>query len=238
MNRRSHLSPLLLATTLLGWPGSDTLAQVETVSIRADFSQGWAERWEEVRLAARSNRIIVVEDGGASVLKVVSERSASALWHPIDVAPGDGARVSWAWKVERPLMKNEREREKRGDDYAARLFVIFNAEPFSREARAVCYVWSSSEPAGSVYRNPYFPNVVTIVVRSGTERIGRWVREERDFLQDYRDAFGEDPAAVTAVAVMVDTDNTKGSAQSWFDSIELQMQDPNVDGGPQPANRR
>ncbi len=230
MNRPAHLSLLLLATALLGWPNSDTLAQDRTVSIRVDFSKGWAGRWEQVRLAARSNQFTVVEDGGSSLLKVVSERSASALWHPIDIAPGDGARVSWAWKVERPLMRNEREREKRGDDYAARLFVIFEAEPFSREAHAVCYVWSSTEPAGSVYRNPYFANVATVVVRSGADRIGRWVREERDFVQDYRDAFGEDPATVTAVAVMVDTDNTNGSAQSWFDSIELQMQDPSADG--------
>lgn len=48
------------------------------------------------------------------------------------------------------------------------------------------------------------------------------MREERDFMRDYRDAIGEDPVAVTAVAVMVDTDNTRSSALSWFDSIELQ----------------
>ena len=54
------------------------------------------------------------------------------------------------------------------------------------------------------------------------EHIGQWLREERDFMKDYRDAFGEDPLAVTAVAVMVDTDNIRGTALSWFDSIEVE----------------
>jgi hypothetical protein len=230
MDRHRHLSALLLATTFLGCPGPDAVAQDRAFTIHADFSEGWAQRWEHVHLAASSNHFSVVEEAGASVLKAVSERSASALWHPINIAPGAGDRVSWSWKVERPLARNEREREKRGDDYAARLFVIFNAEPFSRQARAVCYVWSSTEPTSSVYRNPYFSNVTTIVVQSGTERIGQWVREERDFVKDYRAAFGEEPVTVTAVAVMVDTDNTRDSALSWFDFIEIETRAPEAGG--------
>ena len=221
MNSHSLLASLL-AAALIGSPSSDAAAQDRLMTIAADFSEGWAQRWEEVRLAPRANRFSVVDEAGASVLKAVSENSASALWHSIDTQPRDGDRISWRWKVDRPLLENEHEREKRGDDYAARLFVIFNAAPFSRRARAVCYVWSSTEPTSSVYRNPYFPNVTTVVVQSGAGRIGQWVREERDFLKDYRDAFGEDPVTVTAVAVMVDTDNTSGNALSWFDSIEVQ----------------
>lgn len=118
-------------------------------------------------------------------------------------------------------MGNRREREKPGDDYAARFFVIFDGEPFSRSARAICYVWAASEPVVSRYRNPYFSNVVTIVLRSGDELTGEWVREERDFMADYREAFGELPSSVTAVAVMADTDDTGGHATSWFTDIRF-----------------
>ncbi|MGD8697868.1 MAG: DUF3047 domain-containing protein [Gemmatimonadales bacterium] len=221
MNRYSHLPALILAASLLGWHSADAAAQDRMVTIRADYSEDWAQHWEDVRLASRVNRFTVVDEAGTSVLKAFSENSASALWHEIGIAPGDGDRVSWRWKVERPLVNKAREREKRGDDYAARLFVIFNAEPFSRQARAICYVWSSTEPVGAAYPNPYFSNVGTVVVQHGNERIGQWIREEREFVQDYREAFGEDPETVTAVAVMVDTDNTGGSALSWFDSIEI-----------------
>ncbi len=183
------------------------------------------ERWVETRLDARLNRFNVVEDEGRRVLQVESDNSASALWHPFDLEPSAGRRVAWLWRLEATLTGNRREREKRGDDYAARFFVIFDGEPFSRSARAICYVWPASESVGSRYRNPYFPNVLTIVLRSGDELAGEWVREERDFMADYREAFQESPRSVTAVAVMADTDDTGGRATSWFGDISLERRD-------------
>ncbi len=194
----------------------------------AGFGDDWSERWQEAQLASRSNRFTVVEDDGGPVLRAESERSASALWYRLEIPPADGSAVSWRWKVEAIPSSDSDEREKRGDDYAARFFVIFDAEPFSREARAVCYVWAASEPVGSTYRNPYFSDVVTVVLQSGDARAGEWVLEERDFVSDYREAFGESPESVSAVAVMVDTDNTRTAATAWFGDIRVWM------GGTQP----
>ncbi|MGD8868729.1 MAG: DUF3047 domain-containing protein [Gemmatimonadales bacterium] len=225
MDAPHHLALPLLAILAIGRPGPEVAAQHRDVTIVADFSERWSERWEEVRLASRTNDFAVGVEDGIEALRASSDGSASALWHPVDISPRHGERVTWRWKVETPLPGNEREREKRGDDYAARLFVIFDAEPFSRQARAVCYVWASHEPEGSVYPNPYFANVTTIVVQSGADHVGEWVREERDFVSDYRDAFGEDPETVTAVAVMVDTDDTASRAVAWFDAIEMRIPD-------------
>ncbi len=133
--------------------------------------------------------------------------------------------MAWRWRLEATLTGNRSEREKRGDDFAARFFVIFDGQPFSRSARAICYVWAASEPVGSRYRNPYFSNVLTIVLRSGDELAGEWVSEERDFMADYREAFGELPSSVTAVAVMADTDDTGRRATSWFADIRLVSRD-------------
>lgn len=210
---------------LLGRPslGDDPLwAQHPPRALRVDFGEGWADRWIEVRLASRSNRFFTVEVDGEPVLKVESTRSASAVWHRVAPASGDGHVLSWRWKVDGSLTGNRREREKRGDDYAARFFVIFDGEPFTRRARALCYVWAASEQVGSVYRNPYFPDVVTVVLQSGDARSGAWVMEERDVIRDYREAFGEPPDVLVAVAVMVDTDNTGSSATAWFDAITLE----------------
>jgi hypothetical protein len=190
--------------------------------VHADFDDGWAARWMEVELAGRANRFNAVREGDNAVLMAVSERAASALWHSVDLHPGAQGMVTWRWKVDGALNGNDREREKKGDDYAARFFVIFNAEPFSREARAICYVWASSEPPGATFRNPYFDNVQTIVLRSGDEHAGRWLTEERDFVSDYLEAFGEQPLVVSAVAVMVDTDDTGGRATAWFDEITIE----------------
>jgi hypothetical protein len=211
-----HIALLIV----LSFVGAEPL-HAQPQPLRADFSDR-ARLWQNVRLADRANRFTVVEDAGRTVLSAESDRSASALWFELGVPPGVLSRVRWRWRVESSIPGNRREREKKGDDYAARFFVIFEDEPFSREARALCYVWAASEPVGSSYTNPYFENVTTIVLQSGDERAGTWVAEERDFIADYRTAFGESPELLTAVAVMVDTDNTRSSARAWFDDITIE----------------
>ncbi len=74
---------------------------------------------------------------------------------------------------------------------------------------------------GAVYRSPYARGVATIVVESGDQRANEWVAEGRDFVADYRNAFGGTPKTITAVAIMVDTDNTGLSATTWFEGIDL-----------------
>jgi hypothetical protein len=130
-------------------------------------------------------------------------------------------QVSWRWRVEASLSQNEHEREKRGDDYAARLFVVFDSDRFGPHTQALCYVWAAREAVGAVYRSPYAGGVATIVVESGDRRAKQWVAEERDFVADYRNAFGITPTTVTAVGFMVDTDNTGLSVTTWFDGIVL-----------------
>ncbi len=82
-------------------------------------------------------------------------------------------------------------------------------------------MWAANEPVGSTFPNPYISNVTTIVLQSGDDRAGRWMREERDFMADYFAAFGEAPRRVTAVAVMADTDDTNGRATAGFADIKL-----------------
>ncbi len=228
-----HRLALAVGLSLLwGQPAGPLCAQ----AVRLGFGPGWADRWTEVKLARRANRTLAVEEDGVAALRMESAGSASALWHRAGGAAA-AALVSWRWKVEGVLTGNGREREKPGDDYAARFFVIFGGEPFAPGTRAICYVWAATERVGSVYRNPYFADVATVVLRSGDAESGRWVVERRNVIRDYRDAFGEAPSALVAVAVMVDTDNTGRRATAWFADIALE---PSPSGGSSgdPGSRR
>lgn len=197
-------------------PQSDRLI----VRLLGDFEPGWADDWMVEELDARATRYRAAEEGGNVVLRAESNNSASAFYRRLLVSASAGT-VSWRWKVERSLAGNTEEREQRGDDYAARLFVIFGPELFGRNTKALCYVWAGNEAIDSLYESPYTDGVATIVVRSGNERAGTWTDESRDFAQDYRRAFGEEPPNVRAVAVMVDTDDTSSQATAWFDDIVL-----------------
>ncbi len=186
-----------------------------------DFQQGLTQHWVERRLAGASTRYEVVQEGRNAVLVGRSDRSASILWRDVDLVPAEAGTISWRWKVENAASQNRREREKSGDDYVARLFVVFDADEFGPSTEAICYVWAANEPVGAIYRNPYFDRVGTIVVESGSQRVGEWVAEERDLIADYWRIFGKPPETVTAVAIMVDTDDTGSKATAWFDDISL-----------------
>jgi hypothetical protein len=176
--------------------------------------------WREKRLDPTPTRYIEVEEDGSQVLLAASVASASALWVPMEVMLSETMELSWRWKVTRGL-SNAREREKLADDYAARVLVSFDPDPFSKDSRAICYVWASEEPVGSVYTSPYSTNVVTIVLRNNKDGIGNWSPEKRDIIEDFRREFGSSPQALHAVAVMVDTDNTGSRATAWFSDFAL-----------------
>ncbi len=186
-----------------------------------DFQDNWRHHWNERKLDNRSTRYEVVIEDGERVLRASSDRSASALFHALEVRVTGTGRISWRWKVEGTLPNNQREREKAGDDYAARLFVIFGEATLGPETEAICYVWAANEPVGSVYENPYISTVATVVVETGNEHAGEWVAEERDFVEDFRSIFGKEPGVLSAVAIMVDTDDTGMSTTTYFDEIRI-----------------
>ena len=185
-----------------------------------DLDSGWDETWRREQLGGAETLYDAVEEDGGRVLRARSDDAATALFRALD-RPRRAAGISWRWKVERSLRGNADERERRGDDYAARLFVIFGATTLGRNTRALCYVWAGELPIGTTFRSPYVSQVQTVVLQSGDGRAGTWVTEQRNLAADYRAAFGEEPPPVGAVALMVDTDDTGARAVAWYDEIVL-----------------
>lgn len=216
------LNILLLLVHFSLWGATTQLHSQQSPQVFSeDFQQGLSQHWEERRLARASTRYEIVQEGRNAVLVGRSDRSASMLWWDLDLVPAELGTVSWRWKVESTGSQNRRERDKSGDDYVARLFVVFDPGEFGPSTAAICYVWAANEPVGAIYPNPYFNRVGTIVVESGSQHIGEWVAEERDLIADHWRVFGKPPEAVTAVAIMVDTDDTGSKATAWFDDISI-----------------
>jgi hypothetical protein len=58
-----------------------------------------------------------------------------------------------------------------------------------------------------------------VVVESGPQNLGLWVKESRNIYEDYKNAFGEEPPMINGVAIMSDTDNTKEQATAYYGDI-------------------
>lgn len=187
----------------------------------ADFSTGWNNDWEVKLLQRRPNHFAVANEKGNKVLKVYSSSSASGIFRKWEVDPLRSGTISWKWKVSTSLDRNKQERTKKGDDYAARVFILFEPHFFSWRTPNVCYVWAGSEPIGSTFKNPHTSSVCTIVLQSGNEKSLQWITEERDIVADYIGCFGRNPRKLSAVAIMADTDDTRSRTTAWFDDLKI-----------------
>jgi hypothetical protein len=186
----------------------------------------------------------LVKDGDEVVVKAVSQASASGLIREIKIDPREFPILQWRWKVGNVLKKGD-VRRKEGDDYPARIYVTFEYDPqklsFLDRTKyglvkafygqypplaALNYIWESQAPKGTLVPNPFTERAMMIVVESGTEKLNQWITEERDILEDYRKAFGEDPPMINGVAIMTDTDNTGESAVAYYGDIIFKKKGP------------
>ena len=180
----------------------------------------------------------LIKDGDAVVVKAVSDASASGLTKAINIDPKEYPIVRWRWKVENVLKHSDVTR-KDGDDYPARLYITFAYDPdkvsLGKKLKfktgqaifgdipigALNYIWDTHTSIGTIVENAYTDFAQMVVVESGTQKVGRWVSEERNIYEDYKQAFGEEPPLMNGVAIMTDTDNTKEQAIAYYGDIQF-----------------
>jgi DUF3047 family protein len=200
-----------LLLTLL--PGAAPAAEIPVARFSASDLSGWHD--EEFK----GKTSYTLENGA---LKAHSVRAASGKVRKISVDARKYPKLTWSWRVEHSL-KHEDIKSKNGDDFAARVYVLFPRTFFWR-MRAINYVWAAKMPKGSDAPSPYTGNSVIVAVQSGDEKAGQWVFEERNIYEDYKRIFGEEPPQVGGIAIMTDTDNTRDEATAWYGDITLHTQ--------------
>jgi hypothetical protein len=183
-----------------------------------DFAKGLSARWEK-KVFKGETVYEPVRESGRPALKAESRASASAMIYRIPFDPMAYPRLSWSWKIDR-IIANGDGRTRKGDDYAARVYVVFPSVFFWR-TRAINYIWANRLPRGDFLPNAYTGNAVMVAVESGNGEAGKWIDEERNLVEDFRRAFGEDPPEAGAVALMTDSDDTGDRAVAWYGAIRL-----------------
>lgn len=185
----------------------------------------------------RPNRFDLLVDDGVTVLRVISDRSASSLAIAQRIDPATTPLLRWRWRVSNAVAGSDL-RRKTGDDYAARVYVLFDlpAERLSvgdrmkitaarvlygadLPAAALCYVWGTAQAAGESGWNAYSDRLRMIVVDSGNAHAGQWRAVVRDVAADFRAAFGDPVPAISGVALAADTDNTGERVEARFGDL-------------------
>jgi hypothetical protein len=196
---------------------------------------GWTPR--TLTSVERANRFDLVADQGGTVLRVISDRSASSLAAALRVDPAVTPLLHWRWRVSQAVAGSDL-RRKAGDDYAARVYVLFDLPPerlgfgdrmriaaarllhgADLPAAALCYVWGTAQSVGESGWNAYTDRLRMIVVDSGNALAGQWREVVRDVAADFRAAFGEPVPMISGVALAADTDNTGTRVEARFGDL-------------------
>jgi len=187
----------------------------------------------------RDTRYTLVDDGGRKVLKAEANTSASAYLAALGKPMDANARLRWRWKTD-ALVEGADNRDRTREDSPVRVMLAFDGDRsqlpeaerkrFERAQRLLgtqppyallMYIWSEQVPVGTVITSAHTAQVKMLVVASGTQGLSEWRSLERDVAADYKLAFGAAAGPLLGVAVMTDTDNTRGQATAWYDDIAL-----------------
>jgi len=175
---------------------------------------GWTSK-EFVGRAA----VELVRDGTRLALRLRSDHSSFALYRDVVVDLNEFPYLSWSWRaVHLPPRGDVRERA--ADDQGAQVYLIFPRWPAPlTNSDVIGYVWDSRAPVGTRITSTKAPNVKIIVVESGMSPREAWRVQERHVGKDYQALFGRPAPRVGQVALMIDTDDTKGVAEALIGGL-------------------
>jgi len=248
MGLKSIVIVLMAAWLIAAWTGyaqSPAIIKVGTFSTDragARLPDGW--KLLTFKKIDRHTEYTLIRDGETTVVKAVSNASASGLIREMKIDPKEYPLIQWRWKVSNILKKGDLTK-KEDDDYPARIYITFEYDPgklgFFEKVKyeaarlfygqypplaAINYIWESKAPVGTMVPNPFTDRAMMIVVESREEKVHQWVEEERNVYEDYKKAFHEEPPLISGVAIMTDTDNTGESATAYYGDILFKKGNP------------
>lgn len=195
--------------------------------------------WQPLRFRSveRSTDYAPLADAQPGV-RAESRCGASALVLPLDGAELERTPVlHWQWRVLRGLDVAD-ERSRGGDDFAARVYVMFRFQPeragwLERAQRALGeslygsripgsalnFVWTSRIEPGATWTSPYTEHSRLVALERGPGP--GWRSEAVDVPAAYAEAFGEPPPAAEGLGLMTDADDTCQHAVAEFRGFRL-----------------
>jgi len=151
-------------------------------------------------------------------IKAEAEGKGSGLGKEVKIDLLKTPFINITWKVEKDLSGID-EKTKKGHDYAARVFVIKKTGSTMLSNRAINYVFSSNQNVGENWHSPYTKKSVDYVLSTTKENLDTWVTVKANVKDHFKKFHDLDVVDLTGVAIMMDTDNSKLRAISYFQNI-------------------
>jgi hypothetical protein len=184
------------------------------------FSKGKLDNWKIKEFSGKTEYEIVNNNGESQnkVLKAISNSGASGLFIEKHIDLEKTPYLHWSWKTDK-LYSNLDERQKQGDDFVARIYIVLDGGLFFWKTRALNYVWSSSFTKGQAWPNPFTANATMFAVESGEKNLGKWLHYSRNVQEDLKKLISKEVRYIDGIALMTDSDNAGQQATTYYGDI-------------------
>ena len=198
---------------------ASTFVHAEEINV-FDFTEPELSKLEvrKVRGADSKTAYSVGTNENGNFLKAVADNAASGLGKEIKINLNKTPFINITWKVEKDL-PGIKENTKKGHDFAARVFVIKKTGATPLSNRAINYVFSSNSEIGFNSPSPYTKKSIDKVLATTKQNLNEWVTVKANVKENFKKFHNLDVNELDGVAIMVDTDNSKMKAVSYFQNI-------------------
>ena len=172
----------------------------------------------KVRGADNKTIYSVGSNENGNFLKGIADNAASGLGKKTKINLNKTPFINITWKIEKDL-PGIKENTKKGHDFAARVFVIKKTGATPLSNRAINYVFSSNNKIGVSSPSPYTKKSIDKVLASTKENLNEWITVKANVKEDFKKFHNLDVNQLDGLAIMVDTDNSKMKAISYFQNI-------------------
>jgi|TARA_X000001036_G_scaffold8671_1_gene7669 hypothetical protein len=172
----------------------------------------------KVRGADNNTIYSIGSNENGNFLKGIADNAASGLGKKTKINLNKTPFINITWKIEKDL-PGIKENTKKGHDFAARVFVIKKTGATPLSNRAINYVFSSNNKIGVSSPSPYTKKSIDKVLASTKENLNEWITVKANVKEDFKKFHDLDVNQLDGLAIMVDTDNSKMKAISYFQNI-------------------
>ena len=199
------------------------------------------EAWEDLQFDGidRATDYSVTLKDRRPVLFIESDDGGSGIVHEKTFNVYEHRVIEWRWMVEDIISTGDLRTEE-GDTYPVRVYVNFEYAPdevgFATRVQynalravygeypplgSLVYIWSNRQWDMNWYESPFTSRAMMLPVDQGTEELLTWKSHRRSIVEDYREAFGEEPPSTAHIAVMGDAYGSGETSRAWIDYIRV-----------------
>ncbi|RLA10867.1 MAG: hypothetical protein DRQ59_10990 [Gammaproteobacteria bacterium] len=190
-----------------------------------DPSKGLDDSWEHQELGRGATTYVPTRAHLGATITATGHHSASILYKVFDGIDLSCGTLQWDWYVAE-LQETSNLRVKGMDDVGASIMVSFGDPGVFRDKRVpiLKYVWANeTHVENDIIVGPYQTRYVrTIIVRTGTVAKVGLVRERRNLVSDFNNAFGRPPdGKIYAIGLFTDNDDTREPVTAHYGPVVL-----------------